>query len=211
MAIRMVEHDPKDKELASFLYDMLHGETRRMCRVFRYNSSPVIRQENVAEHSWYVAQMCMRMYYYVLKNEPEAKLDLGKLLSQALSHDMDEMLTGDIPRPFKYHNERIRKEIDIAAKDIFTSYATRVELPPECINAVLDCKDGLEGELVALADLLTVISYVAEESAMGNSLINDKFIEMQQYWVKFTSKMTIKCLQPLAAMAAAHALNLGRR
>jgi len=199
-------HTPVEEQ--KFLKEILYGETRRMCRVVRYNSSPILRAENVAEHSWYVSFMAMRIFYFVQKKDPSIKLDLAILLQKALVHDMDEMLTSDIPRPFKYYNEAIRKMINDTGKEIFSLYADKEDYPTQIVNSVFECKDGLEGEIVGICDLLTVLSYVVEETEMGNKKLIHKALELGDYIESFVPKMKIECLKSVVKLAAFHAATL---
>lgn len=76
------------------------------------------RQESVAEHSWRLALMA-----YLLRDEfPDVNMD--KVISMCLFHDMGEAVTGDIPCFEK--TERDEKTEDNAVKRLL------VELPGPC-------------------------------------------------------------------------------
>lgn len=75
-----------------------------------YNTRP----ENLSEHS---AECAIIAHALALigNRHFEKKLDATKILSAALFHDMNEVLTGDLPTPIKYYNDSIKdsyKEIE---------------------------------------------------------------------------------------------------
>ena len=68
--------------------------------------------ESVAEHSWGVAVLAL-----VLAQESGAPLDRGRLLTTALLHDLQEVVTGDIPSPATgYFPPGAKRQAEEAAK-----------------------------------------------------------------------------------------------
>lgn len=169
--------------LQKFISELLNGECRRLCRVFRYNSTPVLRTENVAEHSWYVAYICLMMWFRL--RDSGVELDRGKLLSKAILHDLDEMLTGDIPRPFKHHSEQTKTLLNSAAESLFRDWADRFHLPNELWSEWKYSKEGPEGLVIKFADFATAVSYITEEVLMGNKLLLIKSGEVGRYLRQF--------------------------
>ncbi len=176
----------KARSLKQFINVLMEGDSRRLCRVNRYSSSPLLRNENVAEHTFYVSWMCLNLYYHLYARGVD--LNLGELLSKALVHDYDEALTGDIPRPFKYHSEDVRANINKAAKSILLASAAREKLNSCIVTTIEESKMGAEGLLVAFADLLCAVSYMAEEVQMGNQLLKKKVVEASTYLQGLRSK-----------------------
>lgn len=169
--------------------ELLKGESRRLARVFRFSSSPCLRTENVAEHTFFVIHMCLMIYEDLCERYPDSKvlerLDLGILLSKATMHDMDEALTGDLPRPFKYFDPDTKEMINKVSERVFLDYATKARLPLRTIDHWKDAKIGPEGLIVKAVDLMQVVSYVHEEVHMGNRLILSKMGEVSRYMKEF--------------------------
>lgn len=68
-----------------------------------YNTRP----ENLSEHSMECAVIAFALAQ--IGNQNFARnYDAKKLLSAALFHDMNEVLTGDLPTPVKYYNDAIK-------------------------------------------------------------------------------------------------------
>ena len=58
------------------------------------------------EHTGFVCLFTYTMCEEINSVSPDAhKLNTGKALKKAIVHDIDEVITGDIPRPTKYYND----------------------------------------------------------------------------------------------------------
>ena len=149
---------------------MLGGSINRISHVNRYSSILVHRKENVAEHCWYVA-----FYAFLIGADLKAagyNVGMGKLLSRALVHDIDESMTGDFLRTVKYSHPDLKgvlDEVSVAMIDKIAQELGGGTLPEEIGHAWLDAKaDDIEGEIIQLVDLAQVVSYVWEEVQSGN-------------------------------------------
>lgn len=154
--------------------NLLEGSINRMSHVFRFSSIPVNRRENVAEHSWYVSMYA----FFIAKDyeerwngeDPIPRVDYGKLLSRALLHDLDESHTGDFLRIVKYGHPDLKRALDEVSVSMINKM--QEELGVEFTEPWAQAKaDDLEGEIIEIADLLRVVSYVVEEISSGNKHI----------------------------------------
>lgn len=149
--------------------ELLSGSIHRMSHVYRYSSVPVIRRENVAEHSWYVA------FYAFLIGQDLVQhghvVDFGKMLSRALVHDLDESSTGDFLRHIKYGHPDLKRALD----EVSISMIGRIESKLRSngreimVNWQSAKDDDLEGHVIQVVDLARVITYVWEEIKLGNT------------------------------------------
>lgn len=149
-----------------FVVPMLRGALNRASFVTRYSSHPVLIKENVAEHSFYVA-----MYSLILVNECGIRCDLKKLLARALVHDIDESVTGDFQRTFKYGSPELRRALHDGAKaftwDMLRVYSRHTQAT--LYHLWDSAKDSdIEGEIILVADFLAVVAYIIREIRMGN-------------------------------------------
>lgn len=165
------------------LYDIMTGKTSRMSHVSRYSATSVHRKENIAEHSWWVAFISMIVADDLLSKGVD--ISLMKVMSRALVHDLDECLSGDIIRTFKYSNPALSEEIKIAAEqnmvDLTSGYGVSTG---GWVRAMwLAAKeDTLEGQTVAFADMATVAFYCRQEDESGNRAIRPVLKEMYEGW-----------------------------
>lgn len=155
-------------------HHVLAGETNRARFVERYGSFPHIHQENVAEHSFYVA-----LYSLMLWHETDGIAELGIVLSRALMHDIEESVTGDMLRAVKYSSKEMKKSMDDAGSRLLRTLlqhmmANAGDSREDYANAHMHeswafaKNDTNEGAIVATADLLCVVSYAHIESQFGN-------------------------------------------
>lgn len=149
--------------------ELLTGRIRRMSHVRRHSSIPVLRGENVAEHSWYAAMYCL-VIAKDLKSfgEKYALIDTGELLQSALVHDIDEHATGDILRTVKHANTKVLDGIVEFAKEAVEDLSFCLGWP-SLTGVWEDAKDSsLEGQILALVDVACVAAYMIEERGFGN-------------------------------------------
>ena len=129
----------------------------------RWSQSHCTKKESVLEHTAFVA---MYSYYMCCKYGIHNK---GETLIKAIVHDIDEVVTGDIPTPTKYNNSRIREEIEsierVAAYDISTDI-----FDGDMYDYWSMAKDfgSDSGCIIAIADCAAVIYKIWQEINIGN-------------------------------------------
>jgi len=145
---------------------MLFGYNRRLSHIRRFSSFPVIRTENVAEHTHYVL-----FYSMLIAHEIESLGDAidWRLLTTSVSiHDLDESLSGDVIRHVKRFSPVLHREwkkmskemVQILSDDLGIQFVKYWESDKD-----LNC---VEGQIIALSDFLAVLSYTMEEYYTGN-------------------------------------------
>lgn len=166
--------------------EMLSGSIHRMSHVYRYSSVPTARRENVAEHSWYVA-----FYAFLIGNDLQQQgysVNFGEMLSRALVHDLDESMTGDFLRYVKYGHPDLKRALDEVSESMINKMGYSLKSGGRAIKrhwAKAKAHD-IEGDIIQIADLARVLSYVLEEIRMGNSHVTHIISECAQYIEEFT-------------------------
>jgi 5'-deoxynucleotidase YfbR-like HD superfamily hydrolase len=137
------------------------GETRR------YHTWPVLRQQNVAEHSFHVAMLCS----WLSKGDPSQAL-----LMAALTHDLAEHKMGDLPSPVKrklpdYPQGSFRSVWDQLEEEVLAPHglAWAGRLNPS------------EAQILRIADAADGCLYCTRERAMGNRLIDEVYHNFRMY------------------------------
>jgi len=170
--------------------DILYGPLNRMRHVERFGGIPHLYAENVAEHSFWTAMIAM-----AITIETGQGTLMGEVLAQALLHDVEESMTGDIVREMKYASPEVRAAI-AAVEEEFAGrlFDTGTQVGGAMWFHWLHAKGPTPaGEIVALADLLCVLSYVRHERDLGNTsldhigvqccgLIGEKFDDHELLW-----------------------------
>ncbi len=130
----------------------------RASRVMRYSSSRLTDPESLAIHTHEVLMIGVLLIDRIKEVSPEEVIDESLYMSKALSHDLEEISTGDVPRPLKYSSQEVRESLqviaDSAARELFTDnfYDSK-----RWLTLWKNAKEGKEGHLLKLADLMTVL------------------------------------------------------
>lgn len=142
--------------------------------IMRYSGIYQAQPESLAVH---ICDTSMMAYIIgVQLNSFGEGLDLGLLLEKCLLHDLDETLTGDIPRNTKYANKEIKSALDNLQDDVLEvikKYINNEEIIQKC----KDAKKGKEGLILKLADMLGVARRALQEIVLRGNLTFLKVVE----------------------------------
>lgn len=136
-------------------------ELYKMSNIWRYTSRLILKPENLAEHSYYVAANVMK--FGAALNLPEEQIN--KAVRIALAHDTGEVFTGDIPHNLKIYSsdiKRISEELEV--KLIGENFPYFKKDFEDFYNNI----DPIVTKLVELADVADVIMYINREETLGN-------------------------------------------
>lgn len=154
----------------------------RMNEVYRYSSVYQEDEESLAEH---VAEVLM-MSYLVAKNMEKLgeTIDKGVLLEKCLLHDIDEVLTGDVPRNTKYANNNVHKELNIVADEaVKLIESTYGDI--DIFNIWNTAKSGKEGVILKVVDMLCVAKKcITEIELRGNKSFLKVVTELESHLEK---------------------------
>lgn len=144
-----------------------------LSRMKLINRWPLMRnvyQENVQEHSLQVAMVAHALA--LIKNRYfNGTVDVYKVATIAMFHDVSEVLTGDLPTPVKYFNPAIKDEykkiekiaeqklVDMAPDDFKDDYAQLIDHAHH---------DEDEAFIVKAADVICAYLKTLEELSAGN-------------------------------------------
>lgn len=128
--------------------------------IHRYTSNVRIHTENVAEHSFFVSCIALK----IIALNPGA-FDAAKVLSMALVHDWAEAWITDVSHKVKRDYPGIKKELKSAEyKIIEANY-------PEFKDIMFELDEGMtkEAVLVHYADVVQCVQYIRNEISLGNN------------------------------------------
>ena len=144
---------------------------RILQHVPRWTIIRTLRQQSVAEHSYYVT-----LYATFIAKELDLKTnDINWITQYALTHDFDEMVSGDIPTPYKKSLE------PLVPSGFITSHAKKIGSTIH-INQPTDIR--LCMEVVKVADEFEACMYLSDEKAMGNLTIEPLLADMMWHLEK---------------------------
>lgn len=206
--------------------EMIDGPPSRLRYVFRYSTSRVEHPESVAEHSYFVAFYCLLIARWFNENNEtdEDEVSTESLLQRAILHDLEEAISGDVPRSFKHSSPDVKEMLDKAAQKAFVQVIEPVcgkqneraegeevsdeddaygpSVTDEYICSWLDSKDGtVEGRILEFADYLAVLGFMMQEGAHdGNKVIKRHVAEMHRYFARFEGR-EFDFIRPLVQQA----------
>lgn len=150
----------------------------------RYNNRIRIKDEDLAQHSYYVAYNIMKLGYdFNIKQET-----IEKAVCRAIVHDLDEQFTADIPHDCKVQFPELREMVSKIGLDFIkqkASFATQYFLDYSNL-------DDLCNLLVNMGDALSVLQYVTREIELGNKTEAMKIIHLE---IRDRLKILLKKLQ----------------
>lgn len=143
---------------------MFERELRDVSHVFRWGTSRAIHRQSVADHSYYVA-----IYSDQIATQIDWQGDRAALMRYALWHDVEETVTGDIVGPVK----RVIKSSSLstlATDHLYQRFPDGEWLKPD---------DQDIKKIVALANVVEEIFWLASEMQMGNMTLRAVYINSQ--------------------------------
>lgn len=184
---------------------------RRLRNTQRCNNFPTVAPTDVAQHSYYVSLLAMTLadeYNAYISNvslEGYDKINVECLLRKALLHDIPEFITGDVHWNVKHHDSEIEQEFNrVERKLVKGAFEGCNPVLKEYSEISLTCKIGLEGSLIAIADMLELAIYCWEECALGNKSLEGMLKrcimllkEYKLYKVLYTSSDTFSGIMEL--------------
>lgn len=132
-------------------------ELYKLKDVIRYNCRKHLKNESVAEHSYYVALLAMRISD-ILEVSEEVK---SNAIIKALMHDLPEMETNDIT-----HNAKEKMHLRKVLKKYEDEYYDKNF--PKYAKLMKDDSDNLTNLIVLYADTLSVRQFCLNEIDIGN-------------------------------------------
>ncbi|MBR2591246.1 MAG: 5'-deoxynucleotidase [Clostridia bacterium] len=142
----------------------------RMKYINRWGLMRNTRYENLSEHSFDVAVTAHAIA--TIKNEVfGGNVNADRAAVLALYHDAPEILTGDMPTPVKYYNEKTKKAYDEVEK---TSVNRLLDMLPEQLKGSYESvlvkteEDAYLWRIVKAADTINALIKCIEEEKSGN-------------------------------------------
>ncbi len=143
----------------------------RMNYINRWGLMRNTRYETLSEHSLGVANIA-HILACVARYEFSADVEPDRVACSAMYHDISEIVTGDLPTPVKYKNERIRREYKSVEREAENEITDM--LPDSIKEAVRESVTGeklneREKRIIKSADKLSALIKCLEEENNGNT------------------------------------------
>lgn len=137
-----------------------------LIHVRRYSSNLLIKDESVSDHTWCMISLALEYVPELKKRFPGSNIELTNVLAGIAVHDVEECLTGDIMRPFKYHDDNILQAIRHASDVVLMDYIGSERY--YYIKGITS-KKTVQGVLIKIFDLAQAGYKMKSEVELGNS------------------------------------------
>ncbi len=161
---------------------MRYGETLKTLERTGWNLAGIsaTRKESIAEHSFGTILTSLLITQYLIKSEQ--KVNLEKILIMASIHDIQESITGDIPRTLENERDKefMAKKARIEREAIHNIFDDSDEAFINITNLWIEYSEGksLESRIVRGADILDMILHARTlESSKKEAVKLDEFFE----------------------------------
>ena len=148
--------------------DDFYSQLYNLSYITRYSTVPRVKDESVAEHSFYVASIVVKLY-------DEYVFDVGTAVTMAVIHDWTESWVDDVTVATKKKFPLIAEAVRLAEKETvlneFTPYSSDLWLR-------LSYGTSVEAMIVHYADVLQCIQYAKHEVKLGNNGYMLKVLDM---------------------------------
>lgn len=161
---------------------VFYDELYKLSYITRYSGVPRIKDESVAEHSFYVASLVIKLHDYY-------EFDLGRATVMAVTHDWAETFIGDVTIQAKLNVVGIDKLLghaeSIFIRENFSRYVAS-------LCSELSAKESIESLIVMLADVIQCKQYSSHEISLGNKGYMDEVFNHSKYRDNQLSSMLVK-------------------
>lgn len=183
------------------LKSLLNGQARKAAHTTRYSSHSVLRQETVAEHTFHTILIAYVIASHLKRDGVE--VDMGLLLVNSACHDLEESKTGDILRNVKHSSPEMHALINEIGSRAMRMLDDSLGMQGAMVTAWICSKDSTtEGQILRVADLLSVISYLVEDYKMGNRTMTEVHEEVTTAFNDAYSKVQLPQLHGVLYDAA---------
>jgi len=150
-------------------------ELYKLKTLVRYNNKVRIKDENVAEHSYYVS-----LFTLIICNDYNIKNYLKLVcLEEAILHDTPEIHIGEIPYDVKHLNKGFKKYLIGLETDYLGIFLKKFGVKRSYFSIMEINERTLCKLIVKLADTLSVLQYCSIEISLGNKSMKSIFNEAQ--------------------------------
>jgi len=134
-------------------YDLIY----RMSYIVRYSAVPRIKDENIAEHTFFVSAIVMKLH-------EKYKFNLGIALQISVAHDVPETEIGDVTHTTKIRFPKLSKILDEIEDEIADDFPLAISEGIRLYNG-----GSIESKIVHLADAMQCHQYSKNEMSLGNN------------------------------------------
>lgn len=161
---------------------------------YRYSGTKLVEDESLSQHIVDTIMMGLKIIDHINYLSGDLILIPGVYVMKAVYHDLEECITGDIPRPLKYYNKDTLKSMkDVADKVAKEFFSAEFHVGSTHYWEWDNAKSGDEGYILKLVDTLVVANKVVKEVTMLNNMymlkvaheVSSYLMELHNYTIEY--------------------------
>lgn len=166
---------------------------RGLANIRRYSREYSHHPESVLEHCGFIG--IYSLFLGARAVEQGYPVDFTELLTRALLHDIEEGITGDVPRTTKHYSDETRTALSvfdaIAARQAITSTGISSDWIGTFFESWNFAKDEtIPGQIIAVADLAATVYHVENEYVtLGNRSYIRVLLEVEGFLKKENTRL----------------------
>ena len=162
---------------------------------YRYSGTKLVESESLSQHIIDTVMMGLKIIDEANQRAGMEVLNPSNYLMKAICHDLEEVITGDIPRPLKYYDKDTTASMKHVADQVaYKFFGDQFYQGDAYYNVWRDAKDGDEGYILKLVDTLVVVNKVLKEvSLLHNYYMLRGAHEVSQYLVELLDHFDEYC------------------
>lgn len=150
--------------------DLASSPLMNLDHTYRYSGTKLVEAESLSQHIVDTIMMGLKIIDQINNISGAMTLNPFTYVMKAIYHDLEEVITGDIPRPVKYYSAGTKKSLKDVADKVAVKFFDEqfVEGYPH-YSIWSNAKDGDEGYILKLVDTLVVATKVIKEVKLLNN------------------------------------------
>lgn len=153
---------------------------------YRYSGTKLVEKESLSQHIVDTIIMGLKIIDHINDIIGWDQLDASYYVMKATCHDLEEVITGDIPRPLKYYNSQTRDSLKDVAASVAQELFNKEFSQGEYYYQIWDsAKEEGEGVILKIVDTLVVANKVVKEvTLLGNNYMLRVAHEVSKYLIE---------------------------
>lgn len=163
--------------------NLISSPLMNLDHTYRYSGTKLVEAESLSQHIIETIMLGLKIVDKVNHIAGYDLLNPSEYVMKAVYHDLEEVITGDIPRPLKYYNEFTRDSLKNVADEIAARFFSDQFYEGHKHYMIWDqSKSGFEGFILKIVDMLVVANKVVKEvSLLHNYYMLRVAHEVSQY------------------------------
>lgn len=163
--------------------DLVSSPLMNLDHTYRYSGTKLVEPESLSQHIMDTVMLGLKIIDEANHLAGKEVLDPKAYVMKAIFHDLEEVITGDIPRPLKYYDKDTTASMKHVAEEVaYRFFEKEFHQVNTCYDLWESAKHGDEGFILKLVDTFVVVSKTLKEvSLLHNYYMLRVAHEVSQY------------------------------